>query len=66
MLISALFIENKVYFQYKYLSFFCQGNNPEASLESRPACSLLIWLLRHIELLICLNASIRRTQFAWL
>ena len=24
---------------------------------------LLMWLLRHIKLLICLNASIRRTQF---
>ena len=40
-------------------------NYSEPHSQNRYFVALLLrmWLLRHIKLLICLNASIRRTQF---
>ena len=52
-------------FRSYLIPFHKKGNYPEPHSQNRyfVAFLLLMWLLRHIKLLICLNASIRRTQF---
>ena len=42
---------------------FCNYSEPHSQNRLYEASFLLMWLLRHIKLHICMNASIRRMQF---
>ncbi len=41
----------------------CSYSEPHSQNRLCEAFFLLMWLLRHITLLFCVNTSIRRTQF---